>query len=256
VTGALESVRFTLDQLQKLRADDKYDLLWNYIQRMVTELDLNEIKLPRYIRRPARYEQNSHTAHHFDSSKDYYRVQYFTFLDCVINHISHRFEQRGMIMYANMESLVKTALDRHDFSALLNEVANFYDDFQKSRLETQLKMLPDICPGSRSVTEAVHQFRQKAKEVRLLFDEVERLFTFLLVVPASSATAERSFSALKRLKSYLRTTMSQERLNHVTVLHVHKERLDTVNTDKLTAEFVSRNDYRRSVFGQITCQHV
>ena len=92
--------------------------------------------------------------------------------------------------------------------------------------------------------------------MRLLFDEVERLFTFLLVVLASSATAERSFSALKRLKSYLRTTMSQERLNHVTVLHVHKERLDTVNTDKLTAEFVSRNDYRRSVFGQITCQHV
>ena len=69
-----------------------------------------------------------------------------TFLDCVINHISHRFEQRGMIMYANMKSLVKTALDRHDFSALLNEVANFYDDFQKSRLETQLKMLPDIMP--------------------------------------------------------------------------------------------------------------
>ena len=49
-----------------------------------------------------------------------------------------------MIMYANMKSLVKTALDRHDFSALLNEVANFYDDFQKSRLETQLKMLPDM----------------------------------------------------------------------------------------------------------------
>ena len=71
LAGALESVRFTLDQLQKLRADDKYDSLWNYIQRMVTELDLNEIKLPRYIRRPARYEQNSHTAHHFDSSKDY-----------------------------------------------------------------------------------------------------------------------------------------------------------------------------------------
>ena len=36
--------------------------------------------------------------------------------------------------------------------------------------------------------------------------------------------------------------MSQEILNHVTVLHVvlHKERLDTVNTDKLTDEFVSR----------------
>ena len=63
--------------------------------------------------------------------------------------------------------------------------------------------------------------------------EVERLFKFLLVVPASSATAERSFSTLRRLKNYLRATMAQERLNHVAVLHVYKTRVDDLDVNKL-----------------------
>jgi len=60
----------------------------------------------------------------------------------------------------------------------------------------------------------------------MLLGEVERLITLLLVVPVSSATAERSFSALRRLKTFLRATISQHRLNHLAVLHVHKDKVD------------------------------
>jgi len=76
-------------------------------------------------------------------------------------------------------------------------------------------MLPDLCPAATTVPEAIAQFRSKSLEVRSLFDQVELLIELLLVVPASSATAERSFSALRRLKTYLRATMWHERLNHV-----------------------------------------
>jgi hAT family C-terminal dimerisation region len=71
-----------------------------------------------------------------------------------------------------------------------------------------------------------------------------------VVVPASSATAERSFSTLRRLKTYLRATMAQERLNHLAVLHVHKSRVDALELSKIKKLFISANDYRRSVFGQ------
>ena len=37
-------------------------------------------------------------------------------------------------------------------------------------------------------------------------------FHILLVIPATNATSERSFSALRRIKSYLRSTMTQDRL--------------------------------------------
>ena len=67
-------------------------------------------------------------------------------------------------------------------------------------------------------------------------------------MPATSATSERSFSSLRLVKSYLRTTMKQKRLNHLLLLHIHKDR----QIDLLAAmrEFVLLNDERFRIFGR------
>ena len=54
--------------------------------------------------------------------------------------------------------------------------------------------------------------------------EVDELLQIYFTIPVTTATAERSFSALCRIKTYLRSTMSDERLNNVMLLHVHKHR--------------------------------
>ncbi len=59
---------------------------------------------------------------------------------------------------------------------------------------------------------------------RLLVPQVVALLQFILIIPATNATSERSFSALRLLKSYLRTTPLQERLNYLMLLDVHKKR--------------------------------
>ena len=56
-----------------------------------------------------------------------------------------------------------------------------------------------------------------------------KLLSLVLIMPATNAVSERSFSCLRRLKSYLRTTMSQSRLNNVMVLHVHKNLTDKLS---------------------------
>ena len=70
-----------------------------------------------------------------------------------------------------------------------------------------------------------------------------------LVLQSSSCTAERSFSTLRRLKNYLRTTMTAERLNSVTILHIHKLLTATMDVKHVLNEFMSANDYRRSMLG-------
>jgi len=89
----------------------------------------------------------------------------------------------------------------------------------------------------------------KPLEVRSLFCEVERLLQLLLVVPASSATAERSFSCLRRLKTYFRITMSQARLNHMALLNVHQERVDSLRIADIQESFIRTHESRRKLFG-------
>ena len=71
----------------------------------------------------------------------------------------------------------------------------------------------------------------------------------IIVCPATSREAERSFSALRRLKTWLRNSLSKERLNHAAVCHVHKERLDEVSDMDVAAEFACKNAMRRAAFG-------
>ncbi|KAE9530920.1 hypothetical protein AGLY_011382 [Aphis glycines] len=49
------------------------------------------------------------------------------------------------------------------------------------------------------------------------------LLKILCTLPVSTATPEKTFSCLKRLTNYLRSTMIETRLNELTILAVHKE---------------------------------
>ena len=78
--------------------------------------------------------------------------------------------------------------------------------------------------------------------------QVVTLVQLLLVMPATNAISERSFSAMRLIKTYLRSTMLQECLNATMVLHVHKESMDALNLHLSSNEFVSKSDYRKSKF--------
>jgi len=71
-------------------------------------------------------------------------------------------------------------------------------------------------------------------------------------VPVTSATAERSFSSLRRLKTYLRNTMGQGRLNNVTILNTHTDVLDDLDIDIFAEQFILAKENRGITFGHKT----
>jgi len=82
-----------------------------------------------------------------------------------------------------------------------------------------------------------------------MFAEIHKLLTIYLTVPMTSATAERSFSTLRRVKDYTRTTMTQQRLNHVIIMHTHKQRTDDLNLVNVAESFISVSPTRITFFG-------
>lgn len=66
----------------------------------------------------------------------------------------------------------------------------------------------------KTISDVVETLRAKLPEVRGLFTQVEVLVRLLVVVPCSSAEAERSFSALRRLKTWLWSSMNEQHIDN------------------------------------------
>jgi hypothetical protein len=66
-------------------------------------------------------------------------------------------------------------------------------------------------------------------------------YWILFTIPITVTLTERSFSKLKLLKNYLRSTMSQERLNQLATLCIEKKLLDDINIEAIIDDFASRN---------------
>ena len=70
-------------------------------------------------------------------------------------------------------------------------------------------------------------------------------------MPASNATSECAFNAMRRIKTYLRSSMSQNRLNHTMCINVHSEKVDSIDLKLLLNEFIDSNGRRKHVFTQM-----
>ena len=52
-----------------------------------------------------------------------------------------------------------------------------------------------------------------------------------------------------QVKTYLRNSMGQGRLNHVMFMNVQKEETKKVSLEEVAEEFISKNERRRADFG-------
>ncbi|KAF3840185.1 hypothetical protein F7725_018902 [Dissostichus mawsoni] len=160
------------------------------------------------------------------STEEHYRIEFFKVLDAVDVQLTKRFDQ------SSFDTLNK--LERVLVSGKVEEVVSLYPELNRNSLEVQLAMFKLQYPSS-TITDAVNTLKAMLPEVCALFTQVESLVRLLLVVPCSSAEAEQSFSALRRLKTWLRSSMSQRCLNNVGVCHIHQDKLDQVDIEEIAS---------------------
>ena len=87
-----------------------------------------------------------------------------------------------------------------------------------------------------------------------MFKDLVTLIQLLAVIPATLATAERSFSGRRRVKAWLRSTMpqSQIRLNSAIMGHAYRDvgLQPDIYIETVVQEFVNLNDVRHRIFGK------
>ena len=80
---------------------------------------------------------------------------------------------------------------------------------------------------------------------KTLLSEVIMIAKWMIVVPATNAVLERSFSTLKRTKTYLRLIL-QEKLNHLICCCTSTKTVDSIDIINIGNEFVSKT---------VNCKH-
>jgi hAT family C-terminal dimerisation region len=204
VSSMIASMQLTKDNLLSLRCDDKFIIIFNDTLTMCTELDVDVPAMPRQ-RRPAKRFLGTTDSHVWTSSADYFKVQYYNFIDTAVTALDKRYNQDGLQKYVALENLLRetASLDA------VRQVLAGYPDIDPDRLAVQISMARQQKWDMSSVNAVADELRNLNPAIRNMFNEVEQLVRLLLTVPCSNAEAERSFSALRRLKIYLRTRTTE-----------------------------------------------
>lgn len=236
----------TLSKLKEFRTDEQFSNFWDELQEKIKELGVSEPELPRKRRVPARYDENAATTYFDHSPRSMYHRYYFEVLDKLTGEIECRLQSSTFNFYAKVEIVMKNAATGEQVpDHLLREVLDhFKEDLQEHELRTELSLLKNVMEGT---TFTINNLKEKIVLFHGILPQVCKLLRLLLIMPATSATSERSFSSLRHVKSYLRTTMKQDRLNHLMMLYIHKER--KIDYDEAMKEFIC-NQERIQTFGK------
>ena len=173
----------------------------------------------------------------------------FDALDYAVKSIESRFEQTDWIVFRNIQELFLQSLQGKPYKEELDAVMAVYgDDFNKDLLVAQLEELKLYPENSIDNAHELVKFLQQLTTTQKLFmSQVVVLAKLLLVMPATNAVSERSFSALKRVKTYLRGLMKDKRLNNLMILHIHKEKTDAMDLVEVANKFVEWKDKRNQL---------
>lgn len=77
------------------------------------------------------------------------------------------------------------------------------------------------------------------KEVTDIFPQFEVLTRMFITLPIGIASAERSFSVLRRIKNYMRSTMTQERTSDLALLAIERQTAEQLDISSLVKQFAN-----------------
>ena len=88
------------------------------------------------------------------------------------------------------------------------------------------------CETKLTIRDAV-ELAMKCNREKMLFPQVAKIYCLFLTSPPSVCKSKRTFSRLKLLKNYLRSTMTQKRLDNLMILFCERDTADKLSIEKV-----------------------
>ncbi|XP_019082770.1 PREDICTED: uncharacterized protein LOC104705243 [Camelina sativa] len=232
IDTALKQVEGVISFFENYRKDG-FTSSMDIAKNLVHDMDVNAIFPTKHRRfKKKQFGENDHDEV-IQTHADAFKVDYFFIVvDMAIASLKDIFEQ--MKTFETVFGFLFNSVRLKSLDAIqLREIcAKFHNTFSYGgssdvdldELFSELRVLQATLSNEPMAPCEVLEF---VKEVGC-YPDVAIAYRILLTTHVTVASAERSFSKLKLLKNYLRSSMSQERLNGLAILCIEKEVLEKI----------------------------
>lgn len=238
------------------RQDCEFEKLWTATVQNASanNINLDDVNIKRSRKLPSKFNNTiiiqkitSLEEDRCVTKKSEFQTKlYYPVIDRITSELCRRFEENNSVLKGfsvlNPSSNIFLNLEQ------LTPLAIHYG-CDLASVETELKLLPKTIEryeiNHNVKIKTVSNLAVLLQEFKLVFHELNKLCRITITVPSSSASCERSFSGLKRIKDYLRTTMSQGRLTDLGILYVEKNIIKTLDLDVVVDLFATKHNNRK-----------
>ncbi|CAH1153707.1 unnamed protein product [Phaedon cochleariae] len=209
---------------------------------IMEKLDI-DIKLPRITKRQANRSNIPSS-----SPEEYFRLTlYIPLLENVLEDLRARFldkKNKTVCLIIQLMPCYVVDIAEDVINEIIQVIKEYYSEFRE--LDTNSITLRGEIELWKSKwikckTEGLEVPKRALLALEechsLLFPNIRQILIIVATLPVSVASAERSFSTLRRLKTWLRSQMGQNRLTGLALLHIHRD--IPVSTDNVIDRFAS-----------------
>lgn len=200
----LRKINITCDLIQKKRNETEFS---NFFSKAVTLT-----KFPTAKRNSSNTEIN-------------FKILFYEIIDSILMQLRTRFNDTDRLLFLQLADVSKFKEYSNQFPIiafknLKRTYSDIFHDEKKLKVEVEVLYNDDKYQNLQHIYDLVKIFEKSG--IKDVMPEAYKLFVLILTIPSTSVSVERSFSCLKRIKTYLRNSTSQQRLSCLSTISIEK----------------------------------
>lgn len=222
VKGHMDTL-LDLFKKERNKCDETFSEIFARAMNFSEELEV-QIKIPRRCAK-----QTMRSNYSGGSPEEYFRQSIFLpYLDSLITSLASRFSSQTLNAL-DLQNLLPKKIKTVSKDAYTRSMNNLIKLYQIDNFKFESLLWFDFWKKSQDNVDSI-TVAELLQKTKLFYPSIHESLLILLTLPCTTCTIERSFSTLRRVKSWLRSTMSENRLSGLCMMSVHR---DLILADKV-----------------------
>ena len=235
-----------LDKLVEIRNLDSFNDLISTSKDLAKEWNITPVFKNKRRRMTKRFFDELSEDERISDPVSYFRVHvFYGCLDVLISQTKKRFDSfcdlNNIFQILQPEKLLSSSNEEIK-KGVTKLVSKYHNDLTMD-LYNQLIALKSCLKSEIrniiTIKELAELLLINFNSLTSSFPEVITASLLFLTLPVTTATAERSFSKLKLIKNYLRSSMGQQRLSDLSILSIEKEELEKLKSSSAMDDLIN-----------------